>query len=361
MLVALWCEHVGVSRSQYAALLQILLILENIGPIRRLPKTLDHLKKQFWAQFPLLPMRRKKIPVVSTKLPTLSAAERGLVNFATCSLYFQDPIALLTNMARSPKFRSTMHHGMAHFVDEPAELWESSSWPSSIRSTSGEFARYADGSPIFISDVVKYRCMDQSCSCSISTEKHIGRVRAVGKDFTSCARSPGVVTIVVFPYIRQQEAPRQLLTLLSPLKKQPPFAGNELIVNETSFLLREYKQLVQRTNKRDVEKVLLQKESFRRTLLLLIEGVFAEEEPDLSTKILDMYHHCPLVFKDYLRLSDNVPDDPDDETEAWEFALGCYRNIRPWSLLTGKDIQENFQIPLRLTNLGTMHPFAQQL
>jgi hypothetical protein len=72
------------------------------------------------------------------------------------------------------------------------------------------------------------------------------------------------------------------------------------------FLLGEYKQPVQRTNKRDDEKVLLQKESFRRTLLLLIEGVFAEEEPDLSTEILDMYHHCPLVFKDYLRLSDNV-------------------------------------------------------
>jgi hypothetical protein len=110
------------------------------------------------------------------------------------------------------------------------------------------------------------------------------------------------------------------------------------------FLLREYKQLVQRTNKRDVEKVLLQKESFRRTLLLLIEGVFAEEKPDLSTEILDMYHHCPLVFKDYLRLSDNVPDDPDDETEAWEFALGSYRNIRPWSPLTGKGrFRKNFR------------------
>jgi hypothetical protein len=125
MLIALWCEHVGVSWSQYAALLQILLVLENIGPILRLSKlTLDHLKMLFWGQFPLLPIRRKKIPVVSTKLPTLSAAERGLANSATCWLHFQDPITLLTNIARSPKFRSTMHHGMAHFVDEPAELWD---------------------------------------------------------------------------------------------------------------------------------------------------------------------------------------------------------------------------------------------
>jgi hypothetical protein len=108
---------------------------------------------------------------------------------------------------------------------------------------------------------------------------------------------------------------------------------------------------VQRTNKRDVEKVLLRQESFRRTLLLLIEGVFNEEEPDISTKILDMCHHCPLVFNDYLRLSDYVPDDPDDpddlddlgldnETETRGFtSVGC-RNIETQSFMTGKDIQQ---------------------
>ena len=124
---------------------------------------------------------------------------------------------------------------------------------------------------------------------------------------------------------------------------------------------------MQRTNKRDVEKVLLRQESFRRTLLLLIEGVFNEEEPDISTKILDMYHHCPLVFNDYLRLSDYVPDDPDDpdldnETETREFtSVGCCRNIETRSFMTGKDIQQKFQIPLRLSKLPIIHPFAQLL
>lgn len=121
---------------------------------------------------------------------------------------------------------------------------------------------------------------------------------------------------------------------------------------------------MQRTNKREVEKVLLRQESFRRTLLLLVEGVFTDEEPDLSAKILAMYHRCPLVFKDYLQLSDYVFDDldSDDETELSEFAsMGCYRNIRPWSFMTGKNIQQKFQIPLRLSNLPIMHPFAQLL
>jgi len=122
LLLSLWCEHVGISRSQYASLLQILLTLEDVRPIRILPSTLSTFKRRFKAQFPILPLRRKKIPVVSAKLPTLSAAERQLVTSTTCWLYFQDPIALFSNMIKSPIFRETMHVGMAHFVDEPSEL-----------------------------------------------------------------------------------------------------------------------------------------------------------------------------------------------------------------------------------------------
>ena len=80
------------------------------------------LKRQFRKQFPLLPIRKKKIPVVSTKPPTLTAADRNLANSGTSRTHFQDPIALLENTIQSPKFRSKTHCGMAHFVDEPAEF-----------------------------------------------------------------------------------------------------------------------------------------------------------------------------------------------------------------------------------------------
>ena len=118
---------------------------------------------------------------------------------------------------------------------------------------------------------------------------------------------------------------------------------------------------MQRTNKRDVEKVLLRVESFRRTLLLLIEGVFTEAEPDLSAKILAMYHRCPLIFQDYLQLGEHIPDEHipeldeldelDDLNETEALKIACYRDIRPRSLLTEKETLENFQIPLRLTSL----------
>jgi hypothetical protein len=128
---------------------------------------------------------------------------------------------------------------------------------------------------------------------------------------------------------------------------------------------RQFKRLVQRTNKRDVEKVLLQHASSRRTLLLLIEGAFTENDPDLSARVLAMLHQCPLVFENYLQLSDHKPDDandPDDETEPEEFiSLDNYRNIYPWSFIASRDVQERFQIPLRLSELPIGHLFLQLL
>jgi hypothetical protein len=62
-----------------------------------------------------------------------------------------------------------------------------------------------------------------------------------------------------------------------------------------NFPIRIYKDHVQRTNKREVEKTLLQQESFRRTLILLLDGAFADE-PKLSNDLRLMYTQCPLVF-----------------------------------------------------------------
>ena len=54
-----------------------------------------------------------------------------------------------------------------------------------------------------------------------------------------------------------------------------------------------------------------------------------------------MYHRCPLVIKDYLLLSEHVPDDL-DETEAWEFASNPMGYIRPESFMTEKGYSSDF-------------------
>lgn len=89
-----------------------------------------------------------------------------------------------------------------------------------------------------------------------------------------------------------------------------PYNCNVLIGEDKH---REYKKLVQRTNKRDVEKVLLVQESFKRTLVLLLEGSFADVEPRLTSKLQELQKKCPMLFDNYLRL---YPECLDDNTDA---------------------------------------------
>lgn len=91
---------------------------------------------------------------------------------------------------------------MAHFVDSPSELFHSMAWAMSIKSCSGQYARNHDeGTIIFPSDSVYYRCNKAECYClaTTGTKFHLGRVLAVGKDFTKTATIPGVVKLIINP------------------------------------------------------------------------------------------------------------------------------------------------------------------
>jgi|SRR5882762_9700280 len=79
LLLSVWCEDVEVSRQQYASLLEILHSIPDTTSIHCLPRSLSTLKRNFREQFPILPLRKKQIPIISGKLPTLSAAEKSLV------------------------------------------------------------------------------------------------------------------------------------------------------------------------------------------------------------------------------------------------------------------------------------------
>ena len=97
-----------------------------------------------------------------------------------------------------------MHFGLGEFRDNPRELWHSHAWRSSLRTTSGRFAHYVSGKPIFPSDIISFRCYDPSCpsgcyylSATAKERQHVGRVYSVGKDFRSGIREQGVVTVEV--------------------------------------------------------------------------------------------------------------------------------------------------------------------
>lgn len=148
---------------------------------------------------PLLELRKKSIPLQAVKLSTLAAGNKGKMIDATVinpveDLYFFNPIDLFHCFLSSPDLCSKMFIGLGQFVDTPSELWQSNAWLSSIRTTSGQFARYSEAeSPqcllIFPSDFVWYLCTSMGCGCErpgLNCEgpalRHLGRVLAVGKD-----------------------------------------------------------------------------------------------------------------------------------------------------------------------------------
>jgi hypothetical protein len=170
----LWCFQSNITRRQYSGLLEVLRLLVDIDDLQQLPKDVSTLTKSAVAQLPLLPQRRKQVYLKPEKLPTLQPSQKfGDVSAPTTWVYWFDPAALFTAILSTPAITEKLHFGMAEFVDEPYEFWHSMSWASSIRSTSGEYAKYPDGSPVFPSDFVEYSCREPSCSCSTTVHSTV--------------------------------------------------------------------------------------------------------------------------------------------------------------------------------------------
>ncbi|EGC47240.1 conserved hypothetical protein [Histoplasma capsulatum var. duboisii H88] len=109
--------------------------------ISLLSEGLSTLKKQCRSQFPILSVKKTSIPIVSSmQMSTLSSAQKHLTESSLRSLYFQNPIPLISALLKSPNFQQQMYIGMAEIINNPTELWQSHSWGSSVKYCSGKFA-----------------------------------------------------------------------------------------------------------------------------------------------------------------------------------------------------------------------------
>lgn len=225
MALGLWCQRAGVSRRDFATLRNIFDMASapaHQGEVGMLPRTLDTLKRHYKGGLPLLTMRMKNIPLNPAKQPTGKSANEDL--------YFFDPKALFQAYLSTDGIRDKMFQGLGHYVDAPAQLWESNAWLSSIRISSGEFITYTDGTaapavgepvpvsavtgksahtyvmqtkgqfrgyiggPILPSDFVRFQCSDQNCHrCNNNNPStwHIGRVLSTGHDRRNVRRHGG--------------------------------------------------------------------------------------------------------------------------------------------------------------------------
>lgn len=226
--LGLWCAETGLSKRKYTALLEVLGMIQDLVEIKRLPQSLNTLKRYTSAQLPLMAMRRSKIALVPEKVPTMSTSHDilGTPMIPMDWLYFFDPIKLFQTVLSCQELRNKMHFGMAEFVDAPSELWQSHAWGSSIRSCSGDFAHYSNGEVIFPSDFMYYRCTHSDCTCQSEQCVHLGRVLAVGRDKSSTAIVPNALTLKV---------QHTLIPAHIPVSFLPPddgFRENELVLVE---------------------------------------------------------------------------------------------------------------------------------
>ena len=228
LALGLWCEDTGISRSQYSSLYEILQMLGPHPELAKLPESLRTLKNHTKGNLPLLQLMKRSIPLIPEKLPTSAetkkAAESGNM-VPTENLYFFEPATLFRTFLSSDLMKK-MHVGMAEFVDTPSELWHSNSWAASVRTTSGQYAHYPNGKPLFPSDFLWYRCLDTAC-----TEIHLGRALAVGVERRSRSLLNGQVVIKV----QQARQSKDLSDAVKALM-QPPLHNQEVVLLFRDFL-----------------------------------------------------------------------------------------------------------------------------
>jgi hypothetical protein len=224
--LGLYTHIFGTNRTEYAALREVLSFLPGPSPgslqpdIKNLPNQLSTLKDRISKRFPLLDMRIADIPLTVEKLATERASrkrdEAQAGKDPIAKLHIIDPTSIFTAFMSSDVGQK-MHSGLAHFVDEPEELYHSHSWASSVRSTSGEFAHIIgweeteEGSMIdsmmdvvFPSDIVLYCCTITDCPCQAANAEqphlsHIGRVYGVGRDYRNdfCTEKKGQIALQI--------------------------------------------------------------------------------------------------------------------------------------------------------------------
>ncbi|OXV05303.1 hypothetical protein Egran_06929 [Elaphomyces granulatus] len=234
--LGLWCQEAGISRSLYSSLLEILRMPELHQEVHRLPSCLSTLKRQTTAQLPLLSMRKKSLPLQPEQLGKEKSAAGLSSTGLREDLYFFDPIAVFTAFLRSD-ISNQMYFGLGEFCDNPRELWHSHAWRSSIRTSSGQFAHYPDGKPIFPSDFIFFRCHNCRCTRGCSKpgdpssiqQQHVGRVHSIGRDFRSSIQkqAQGVVTVEVQEVLCPND--------LQGVNLQPPLLQNEGLLSWNKF------------------------------------------------------------------------------------------------------------------------------
>ena len=208
---SIWVVQANLSRANYKKLLEVLFLLSSIDQIFKLPAHFDTLRANLSKCLPLLPTDKRNIPVDQTVQPTQGAKTQGAKPGATSDPITEqrwfNPISLFHSILSSNLATEKMHFGMAEYVDEPVELWHSRSWGSSVRTTSGDFARISNGPIIFPGDFVEFPPLQASLAGISFT---FGRVIFIGRDRRQASATKDLVVVTLQAVIYPNEIPDEI-------------------------------------------------------------------------------------------------------------------------------------------------------
>lgn len=93
--------------------------------------------------------------ISKASIPTDPNKQSSKNNSPETEQYWFNPFNLFYTMLSSHISTQKLHFGMAHYSDNPVELWHSRAWGSSITTVSGEYAYSSSNQVIFPSDFIQ--------------------------------------------------------------------------------------------------------------------------------------------------------------------------------------------------------------
>ncbi|GAW12819.1 hypothetical protein ANO14919_021900 [Xylariales sp. No.14919] len=234
--LAVWENQHQISRSAHTQLVEVFQLATSLDDIRSTPRRKDTLKAHFEKSLPLCKLRQVTAKLDTTQLPSKSQSTEDILAF--------DLEGTLTTLLSSDQTAKKIYKGMAHYTDgQLRNPWEAPWWGESIRTTSGQFHRYPDSSPIFPSDFIIWACEHASPKCDYDNcencpGEHFGRIIWCGRDFSSAAGEAGTtgkpLLLVQRVYDRSATWPSQWFELSAAmcLSQLGPGADEFIIIED---------------------------------------------------------------------------------------------------------------------------------
>ncbi|KAG6140097.1 hypothetical protein E4U25_005470 [Claviceps purpurea] len=182
MAFAAAVQYANLSRGTYKVFIEAMKQFETLEEIRELPDYSDTIRRRFLRSLPLLTMRRTTLTLDKKKIESRKTDKEDLLMF--------DIESVISRFLSSKSNWDSMIHGLAHRTDGIVDHGRQARWwGESIRTTSGQCVRMADGAVLYPSDFIRYR--EEGDDRGDNSTLCWGRICWVGQDFTDAAAQAG--------------------------------------------------------------------------------------------------------------------------------------------------------------------------